>query len=445
MGVERSVPPPSRRLLALLTAATAPLYALVALTDAVPTHQAAITAVALIALVVAAHATLLNRGAAQLALTAGIALWTAGSAVSTVLSALDAYTSYPSVAEWLWLASYPAFLVAVMLMIPRWGMGHWLDGIVACLGAAAAGTALLMPRLTVNGLTDLGGAVASAFAIGDMLLIAFTVTAVVITRRAMTPQWRRLAFGVILLAGTDLLFAFRMAGPVADYVNWVDNGWVFGLMCLALARPRSSRRDAPAPRVPIVPVLTSVAALSVLVVDHYHRLADGAIWLAFTTLALGVVRTVETTRSAARLAEAERLALTDELTRVGNRRRLFRDLGEAFERGVPARLALFDLNGFKALNDSQGHAAGDALLAEFGRRLHAAVDGAGSAYRLGGDEFCVLIDARAEDVLARAGAALVSHGVTASTGSVLLGVEAGDPTQALRLADARMYADKTRN
>ena len=98
---------------------------------------------------------------------------------------------------------------------------------------------------------------------------------------------------------------------------------------------------------------------------------------------------------------------------------------------------------FKALNDSQGHLAGDALLAELGRRLGEAVEGAGSAYRLGGDEFCVLLDPSAD--VAPIHAALESGTITASSGTVLLGVEAFEATQALRIADARMYADKVRN
>jgi diguanylate cyclase (GGDEF)-like protein len=441
--VERSVPPPSRRLLVALAACTVPLAVLVALTEDAARHQAAITAMALIATVVAVHAAVVTRVPAQVALAAGVALWMTGSAMGTLLLALDAYTTYPSVAEWFWLASYPAFWVAVMLMIPRWGAGHWLDGIVACLGAAAAGAALLMPKLTTVGLPPLGAAVASAYAIGDLLLLGFTGAALLIARRATEPHWRRLAFGVLLVCGTDLLFAARMAaGLEIEFAAWVDAGWVIGLGSLALVRPPHARDEHAVARMPVLPVACSIAALAVLVVDHYHRLADGAVWLAVAALALGFARTVGAARETARRAEAERLAHTDDLTRVGNRRRLFRDLGDAFAHGTAARLALFDLNGFKALNDARGHAAGDALLAELGRRLSAAVDGAGSAYRLGGDEFCVLLTADADAALERARAALHGDGVTASTGSVLL-TEAADPTQALRLADARMYADKT--
>ena len=57
----------------------------------------------------------------------------------------------------------------------------------------------------------------------------------------------------------------------------------------------------------------------------------------------------------------------------------------------------------------------------------------------------MLLSADAEAAFDRARAALHRGGITASTGSVLLPVEAGDPTQALRIADARMYADKLSN
>ena len=361
--MDAPVPPAAPRLLALLAVLTAPLAAFVVLTHGDATHQAAITAFALMAAIVATHAAAHNRSPAQLALTTGIVLWTAGSAICTLELIHGPYTTYPTLAERFWLASYPALWIGVMLMSPRWGAGHWLDGIVACLGAAAVCVAVLTPELTVAGLTPLGAAVASAFTIGDFLLIAFTAAALVLTRRWTHPQWRRLAIGIVLLAGTDLLFAMRLADTTDAYTSRIDAGWVLGLSALALVRPVPTVREAGAARQPLIPVLCSAAALIVLVVDHYHHLSDGAIWLAVAALALGVARTVDAARSTARLAEAERLALTDELTRVGNRRRLFRDLNGALERGEATRLALFDLNGFKAHNDTQGHVSGDALLA----------------------------------------------------------------------------------
>jgi diguanylate cyclase (GGDEF)-like protein len=142
--------------------------------------------------------------------------------------------------------------------------------------------------------------------------------------------------------------------------------------------------------------------------------------------------------------ELEHAATTDPLTGLANRRALMSDLARA-ERCV---LMLFDLNGFKSYNDAFGHLAGDALLTRLGRALRTAVAPAGAAYRLGGDEFCVIAPAahRTEFELAAIDA-LCERGegfdVTASFGAVLVDEEAADASEALRIADQRMYAQKT--
>lgn len=96
-------------------------------------------------------------------------------------------------------------------------------------------------------------------------------------------------------------------------------------------------------------------------------------------------------------AEARHLATHDTLTGLPNRL-LFNDrLNSAIARAhrERARLALgyMDLDGFKLVNDQYGHAAGDALLREFARRLHASIRDSDTAARLGGDEFAVIFHA----------------------------------------------------
>jgi diguanylate cyclase (GGDEF)-like protein/putative nucleotidyltransferase with HDIG domain len=145
-------------------------------------------------------------------------------------------------------------------------------------------------------------------------------------------------------------------------------------------------------------------------------------------------------------------ALTDPLTGLGNRRKLSEQLDEQLAAATPQTplmLMLFDLDGFKHYNDTFGHPAGDALLARLGSKLAAAVVPQGTAYRLGGDEFCVLSCAQRdemEDVVAKAVGALEEHGekfkITASCGAVLLPHEASTADYALQLADKRMYGRK---
>ncbi|MGZ4251810.1 MAG: bifunctional diguanylate cyclase/phosphohydrolase [Solirubrobacteraceae bacterium] len=147
-------------------------------------------------------------------------------------------------------------------------------------------------------------------------------------------------------------------------------------------------------------------------------------------------------------------ALTDALTGLGNRRRLAAELSERLVEVPESReatlvLMLFDLDGFKSYNDTFGHPAGDALLTRLGNKLAAAVAAHGSAYRLGGDEFCAVLPTSLDDLESRvavAADALREQGetfsISASCGAVLLPHEATTPDYALQLADERMYERK---
>ena len=158
-------------------------------------------------------------------------------------------------------------------------------------------------------------------------------------------------------------------------------------------------------------------------------------------------------------AENERLlaisqdeALTDALTGLANRRALMTDLADALAAPWAERelvFVLFDLDGFKQYNDTFGHPAGDDLLVHLGGRFASTMAGIGGAYRLGGDEFCILAqmgDVGGEGIARLAAAALSddSEGFTisASYGLALLPTETSSSEEALRLADQRMYAQK---
>jgi diguanylate cyclase (GGDEF)-like protein len=147
-------------------------------------------------------------------------------------------------------------------------------------------------------------------------------------------------------------------------------------------------------------------------------------------------------------------ALTDVLTGLGNRRALMARLTTAAsaagaDAGSRWALVLLDLDGFKSYNDDFGHPAGDALLARLGGRLHETTAGIGTAYRMGGDEFCVLaelVDGDGDAIARLAATALSESGqgfaISSSYGLALLAAEASTPEEALGLADRRMYQQK---
>ena len=137
----------------------------------------------------------------------------------------------------------------------------------------------------------------------------------------------------------------------------------------------------------------------------------------------------------------ERRERTDPLTGLGNRRALMEALETAVVEPPHRLLVLFDLDGFKRYNDRLGHAAGDALLDALGARAAAAVAGRGEAFRLGGDELCVLLDDATAARALRRGAARGRHRRLARHAPGCPH-EADTPSAALSLADDRMYAAK---
>jgi diguanylate cyclase (GGDEF)-like protein/putative nucleotidyltransferase with HDIG domain len=146
-------------------------------------------------------------------------------------------------------------------------------------------------------------------------------------------------------------------------------------------------------------------------------------------------------------------AMTDALTGLGNRRALDSALTEGLSGATverPMVLALYDLDGFKLYNDTFGHSAGDALLARLGARIAESAGDDATAFRMGGDEFCLIAPLPEPTdglpVAVEAAQALRERGegfeIEASFGVVLLPTEADTARDALRLADERMYAQK---
>ena len=147
------------------------------------------------------------------------------------------------------------------------------------------------------------------------------------------------------------------------------------------------------------------------------------------------------------------LAATDPLTGIPNRRAFLDRLAAAVEAaawGHATVVCLVDLDGFKAVNDAGGHAAGDAMLTAVGSALGAAVRETDTVARLGGDEFAVLADVSesfsgemlAERLREAVAAAGRERGVTASVGLAEVG-PGDDVVDLLHRADAAMYRAKT--
>lgn len=199
------------------------------------------------------------------------------------------------------------------------------------------------------------------------------------------------------------------------------DGELLGALCAAGCQPRGAELEAALPSVRVHAAL----------------------------LGLLLAYEVSLEREVRRAERAEAAAATDALTGAASRRAwdaaIAAEESRARRHGTPGGVLVVDLDALKAVNDGQGHDAGDALLRRAAEVVRELVRGGDLLARLGGDEFGVLlVEAPRSAVEERARAlraALAAHGVEASVGAGAREGD-GDLCSAWRAADARMYAEK---
>ncbi|MCW2621612.1 MAG: diguanylate cyclase, partial [Frankiales bacterium] len=209
-----------------------------------------------------------------------------------------------------------------------------------------------------------------------------------------------------------------------------------------------------------VALMGAVIITTYVVVEASGPQADGAAMVPAAVLIVFTIMVAWASRNNWELVEQQRtlaqrlsrLAETDELTSCLNRRALHRALGGALSRASPERpvsVCVLDLDRFKALNDSQGHAAGDRVLVTVAETLISVTRSGEAVSRFGGDEFAVLLPGTDLDAAVQIGdrlraclaLALADTGVTASVG-IACAVSPVTADVLLAVADGQMYAAK---
>jgi diguanylate cyclase (GGDEF)-like protein len=270
------------------------------------------------------------------------------------------------------------------------------------------------------------------------------------------PAWLRAA---LLAVSVIVLGCF-------DYLTGPDFGFsLFYMIPVAYAAWRSRGRFAV-----LLAVLSALAWFSADV--PYHGIVATALWNTFTrlTMYVGIAMLMSRVRrdrqdltSLNRQLESllkteQELSRTDSVTGLPNGR-MFDDalrhaLGRQHRDGFPMAIGYFDLDNFKRLNDTQGHAAGDEALKAVAAALTGVLRGGDIAARLGGDEFAVLFhscDVRAADIvggrlleaMAGAVAPFRCDGLGATAGIACFTEPAADPREMMRAADDALYEGKT--
>jgi two-component system, cell cycle response regulator len=397
---------------------------------------------------------------AWLVMGVGLFAWAGGDITWTVLLADDPSPPYPSVSDFLYLVFYPASYAALLLVArsrtDSFRSSLWLDGAIAGLTVAAViATLFFQPIVDATSGSPTEIAVNLAYPVGDLLLMGLVVTLFGLNGWRLDPVWLLLGGGLALSAIADGIYLFQTAKDTYVEGTLLDAAWPASVFLVALAAWQSPKQRIAIPDwvIMAVPVGGGLVAVQLLVYDHFARVNAATVSLAAWALLLALARMALAFLENQRiLTQVHTEARTDSLTGLRNRRSLIADLEVQLGLATfasPRALVLFDLDGFKEYNDAFGHPAGDGLLVRLAARLADAVGYDGEAYRLGGDEFCVLVSPGRNGVdptLAACSAALNERGegfdVTTSFGVVVLPEEADTPTLALQLADRRMYARK---
>jgi diguanylate cyclase (GGDEF)-like protein len=404
--------------------------------------------------------------------TIGLVGWAAGAALSishrlgSALLPMAAHAGYVL----FWLSTCVALL---MMPVARFDPSRTrvvLDAVI--VGAALFEVAwLLLLRATV----ELHSAADEAEILSLTQLLATVVVVTVamsLVMRARGGQRRvllLLTLGIVVMALTRATFVHVMAEHAFTHGVLIGTGWAVGLFVLGVAGERGGRGrvDRDSSTVPSrtslwLPYIPVVLAAAVLTSQFVVIPQLAPVLLTFAVMVGAVlIRQFLVLLDNRRLQQAAaEQALRDSLTGAGNRA-LFHDrlthATHLWRRDrVPLTVLLVDLDDFKLVNDSMGHAAGDSLLIAVAERLLGCLRTGDTVARLGGDEFALLMEGSVEDSRAVAHRVMQAfdepfpvdgHQVRIRP-SVGLAVAAADedvevsPADLLKRADAAMYAAK---
>jgi two-component system cell cycle response regulator len=382
----------------------------------------------------------------------GVAVWGLAEVVFRLQTSAPHALYPPTTQAMLFIAFSLAYITLALLArerVRRFDPVLALDGALAGLAAAALASIFLFPQVAAH--HPHFAAPPRLFLLGGLMGLAFVIAVLGLTGWRPGPAWALIVAAIVVNVAGDVVVVHLAGQDRFHRGSPADTLFISSALLLGLASFYPVRRRPGPPsstRRLVAPLLGAVTALTVVTAALAGDVSDLAAGLAMAALAVTIIRM----SAALELLEHSRgEALTDPLTQLGNRRLLMRDLESrlaAAARGPGFVLALFDLDGFKRYNDTFGHPSGDALLSRLAGRLARAVS-PGIAYRMGGDEFCAIIEGvgpAAEAALIRAAEALSEQGdafsIQSSSGAVRCPAEAGTVRAALTVADARMYAAK---
>ena len=367
---------------------------------------------------------------------------------------------FPAPSDVFYLITYVGLIAGVVEMVHAGNHATRVgraDGMIVAIALASVGAIFtLQSSLSVTG--DAAAAVVGlAYPLFDVALVVLILAGVTAARRTPTmSQWWLLA-GVFMFSGGDIVYLSKVGDGSYVAGTLLDATWVVGVACLATAcwvKDRAARRAVSPDRGQFLPLAGALIALSVPTLEIGMDVPAAASALAVGAIGLVLVRLGLSLRDVRRLLALSSEARTDELTALPNRRGLFEQLDEKLESKTGCAVLLFDLDGFKSVNDTYGHAAGDHVLRVLSLRLRDRLPDSVVFARLGGDEFAAVLpihDDEAVVAVANQMTAWFAEPIDLNGATATLGASCGiaiapahgiHRSDVLHCADAAMYESK---
>jgi len=406
----------------------------------------------------AALAPLFNDRYARYAIASGIALWTIGSTFSS-WDSFNTFQVWSPAIDICYSLFYPTALFGMIRVLTtkrRVTPVELLDIAIITLGLSSVIASIaLKPALIQFDGSAFSVFLSIIYPAGDVMLLAMGGAIIFMNRASF--RGNIFLVGIIAFATTDFYFLWISATSGYVFGSISDDGWMLGLVLMSQSlwfrrheAKSIERLNSVATTLSLI-LSSTILAFAALRPGYFPRFA---LIPAFATVTFSFIRMAIALHDArASFAERE-LARTDELTGLPNRRHFLAELEVLTQQ--PGSLLLLDLNGFKSINDSYGHAVGDQLLQSIAVRFTRAAGESTMVARLGGDEFGLITfgsESHAAEI-AQALHAALSYPISLATIVVEVGVSIGhalsdgssiapiSKEDLLRRADSAMYEAK---
>ena len=417
-------------------------------------------------------------------MAAGLALWSIADGVGNWLSNVVGIDAFPTAADPIYLLGYAVVAAGIVVLIGRHhgrDRAGTLDSLILTTSLAVLSWVLLArPIIATYQDSPTAAVVAVSYPVADIVLAGLLIRFVT-TAGGRTRSYRLLVLALVLLIVADTassalqLLTFADSQPL-DYL-WMASYLLWGAAALdrsmvslsapgEVASTRFTRRRLAALTIAVLIAPVTLGVETALGVSPtiwavvVFSIIAFLLVLARMNLSIVQIQAANAERTAAQ-AELTHQAAHDPLTGLANRAQAMRlisaSLSRAQRSGAMIGLLFVDLDGFKQVNDTLGHQAGDEVLQAVAERMRGTVRTGDVVARLGGDEFLVLLEPVEEEASAVAVAERMIAAITeplrlrtghharigASAGLALSQDAGTDPERLLQEADIAVYRAKS--